>query len=621
MKRFLSFLALTLLWPIWRAPAWAQLTTLGVGGIAAVVIGTLITPSIVPQVSSYFNANSANGATNNALKPNNGTAGPFELPPAANNSAVIYIEGSIDASLGYNTFETETAISNGSSSAGITVSGNGPGQPAFTVSRNAGGGAPGSQWWNAVSSNLNSSAATQGTGTGYFAGYYPFTATGGNCLREPSGVWQPGQVPHIVDPGFLCGFPPTVDVSLIPGDGAKQNTGTSATPAQAATTCTPNSPIAGEVTITAHLAVAHGIAPGQTYALGGFPSVFATNYTALPGTSGTTLIGEATVNGGSCTTPVAFSGEGTALSGTAGSVTMVPITATNPYGIGETGITTRTAGHFCGIVGEYGSESSFPGAQFASFVDDRGNALPGAPALVPWLNQGTANFTGYTVAGAQSPSSPSLTVTALTPYTFTTWSYSATTGFVTFTMDPTAGLTGFIPGSEFTVTGGGGVAGKTYVVVAQAGVTYPGLTIVANPLSGPVGTPQANNPGASIASGTMASVVMPNMQVLGSTASLTGAVIAPYGQFGATGVGGVGTYALTLTQRARPSRQGLTTGRLGRESRATCKPRAGQRPIRCSSSGAPSAESGSARVRSSRKLSARRLSTSTMPNSSGPLSR
>jgi len=99
MKRFLSFLALALLGPMWRMPAWAQLTTLGVGGIAAAVIGTLITPSIVPQISSYFNANSSNGATNNALKPNNGTAGAFELPPVANNSHVIYIEGSIDASL------------------------------------------------------------------------------------------------------------------------------------------------------------------------------------------------------------------------------------------------------------------------------------------------------------------------------------------------------------------------------------------------------------------------------------------------------------------------------------------------------------------------------------------
>jgi hypothetical protein len=106
MKRFLSFLALTL-WPIWRAPAWAQLTTLGVGGIAAVVIGTLITPSIVPQVSSYFNQSSPNGATNNALKPNGGAdTGAVEslgFPSPTTNSVVIYVEGSVDSALTYST--------------------------------------------------------------------------------------------------------------------------------------------------------------------------------------------------------------------------------------------------------------------------------------------------------------------------------------------------------------------------------------------------------------------------------------------------------------------------------------------------------------------------------------
>jgi hypothetical protein len=556
MKRFLSFLALTL-WPIWRAPAWAQLTTLGAGGVAAVIISNLVTPSIVPQISSYFNANQATGDTNNALAPNNGVAGAFELPSVTNNSHVVYIEGSIDASLAYNTFESETAISNGAIASGLTVSGNAAGQPAFTVSRNAGGGAPGSQWWNAVSSNLNGSSASQSTGTGYFSGYYPFTATGGNCAREPTGVWLPGVGARIVDPGFLCGFPPTVDVSLIPGDGAQQSTGAGGS----ATTCVSNSPVTGQVTVTTHLAVAHGLVAGQTFPLSGFTptALNLSTYVALPSPNSTTLVGTAAMAGGSPGTCPSLVGlvEGKALAGINGSITMVPITTTNPFGIGETGITTKTSQHFCGLVGEYGSDSSFPGAQFASFVDDKGNALPGAPALVPWLNQGTENFTGFISFGTQSPASPALTVTALTPYTVTSWAYSGSTGFVTFTMDATAGLTGFIPGSEFTVTGGGGVAGKTYVVVAQAGVTYPGLTIVANPLSGPVGTPLANNPGASGTGGSMASVIMPNMQIIGSTANLTGSVIAPFGQFGGTGVGGLGTYALVNN----PS-TGTLTGRI-----------------------------------------------------------
>ena len=82
MKRFLSFLVLALLGPLWRMPAWAQLTTLGVGGIAAVVVGTLMTPAPFPQPSTYFNLNGPTGTANYVLKPNNGTIGAeFFRPP------------------------------------------------------------------------------------------------------------------------------------------------------------------------------------------------------------------------------------------------------------------------------------------------------------------------------------------------------------------------------------------------------------------------------------------------------------------------------------------------------------------------------------------------------------
>jgi hypothetical protein len=548
MKRFLSFLALTLLWPIWRAPAWAQLTTLGVGGIAAVVIGTLITPSIVPQVSSYFNQNAANGTTNNALLPNGGTAaslkpGALEFPAAAQNSMVLYLEGSVNSALNYS-IGAESALAS-SGFAGLQVSVNGPGQPSIFVQRNDGGGITGSQWWNAASSNTNTGAFSVTAGSGYNTGQFPFTITNSGCARDPGGVWAgQGGGAKVVDPGFLCPVtPPSLSLALIPGAGGRQSTGPAASPAQASTTCVSNSPVAGEMTVTAHLAIAHGVAPAQTYTMQGFTAQTGYNatYVALAGSNGTTLVGETTTGAGTCPTSPATQ-EGTALSGVGGTINAIAITPTNPWGFGATGITTRNAQHFCGIVGEYGADSNFPGAQFASFVDDKGNPLPGAPALVPWLNQGTANFTGYVTAGAQSPSSPALTVTAMNPYTITSWSYSALTGFVTFTMDATAGLTGFIPGSEFTVTGGGGVAGKTYVAVA--GTT--GLTIVGNPLSGPLGAPQANNPGVSGTGGTMVSVIMPNVDVLGTTnITLGGSVITPYGTFGSTGTGGVGTYALT----------------------------------------------------------------------------
>ena len=548
MKRFLSFLVLTLLWPIWRVPAWAQLTTLGVGGIAAVVIGTLITPTIVPQPASYFNQNSPNGATNNALKPNGGADGgavkSLGFPSPVNNSFVLYIEGSVDSALTYSSSGIKSALASAGTS-GLQLTLNGVGQPAILVQRNDGGGLAGSQWWSASGSNTNTSSLSVTAGSGYNTGQFPFTITNSGCARDPSGVWAgQGGTAHLVDPGFLCPVtPPSLSLAAIPGAGGRQKTGPAASPAQASTTCVSNSPVAGEMTVTAHLAIAHGVAPGQTYTMQGFTAQTGYNatYVALLGTSGTTLVGETTLGGGTCPTSPATQ-EGTALNGVGGTINAIPISVTNPYGFGVTGITMNNGQHFCGIVGEYGQDSGFTGSQFASFVDDKGNPFPGAPALVPWLNQGTANFTGYVVPGAQSPSSPALTVTAMNPYTITSWSYSATTGFVTFTMDPTAGLTGFIPGSEFTVSGSSG-GNQTYVAVAGTG----GTTVVGNPLSGPVGTPQANNPGASGTGGTMVSVIMPNMDVLGTTSiTVGGSVIAPYGTFGGTGTGGVGTYALTV---------------------------------------------------------------------------
>ena len=101
MKRFLSFLVLALLGPLWRMPAWAQLTTLGVGGIAAVVVGALVTPPIVPQPGTYFNVNSAQGSVNYALRPNGGTQNAAELlPTTPTNSHVIYVEGITGTDIG-----------------------------------------------------------------------------------------------------------------------------------------------------------------------------------------------------------------------------------------------------------------------------------------------------------------------------------------------------------------------------------------------------------------------------------------------------------------------------------------------------------------------------------------
>ena len=75
-----------------------------------------------------------------------------------------------------------------------------------------------------------------------------------------------------------------------------------------------------------------------------------------------------------------------------------------------------------------------------------------------------------------------------------------------------------------------------------------GTTVVGNPLSGPIGLPQANNPGASTGTGGSAvGVIMPGMYFPGAGSTNTAAsLISPFGTFGSTGVGGVGTYALTF---------------------------------------------------------------------------
>ena len=502
----------------------------------------ITTSAIVPQPSAFMN-NQNGGAINNALKPNGGAVGAFELPTTPTKSWAIPFEGVISPGLGYGTNETQYILGEGATGAtgsGLQVAGNLNGQPAWYFQRNAGGASPGSNWWNAISLNTLNGGSTANSGSGYLGGYYSFTATNSTCAREPTAIWTVGGGVDVVDPGFLCGASPTF-TSIIPGDGAQQATGAGSV----TTTCVSNSPVSGEMTVTAHVAVAHGVLPSQTYALQGFtPTGYNAIYTALQGTTGTTLVGETTTGGGTC--PAAVSGEGTALSGTGASFTL----NLTPTSIGAFGITTKTGQHFCGVIGEYGDNSPFPGAQFASFVDDNGNALPGAPALVPWLNQGVATgIVGFVVAATQ----PALTVTAMTPTTITAASYSA--GQVTFT---TSTSTGLIKGSEFTVSGMM-PSGYNQTYVAVAGTS--GATIVGNPLSGPVGVPQAlSNPGSFVSGGQLVSVIMPGMQIPGLS---LGNVVLPFGQGGGTGAGGIGTYTLSANQTTSTLTARIDNGTIG----------------------------------------------------------
>jgi len=538
MKNMLRLSALLLFALVCQPASAGCLTLLFAGKCSASGPPPIVTPTILPLAGSYLNQNAPNGsATNVALRPNGGLdTGAVEslgFPSPTTNSHVIYVEGTVDTALGagVSAGNGESLLSNNSGVSALVVTTNGPGLPAFFTQRVAT-----QPWWTAASSNLISPGTAATAGTGYATGYYPFTATGGNCAREPAGVWTGGSVfVNITDPGFNCGTTPTVAALAIPADGAQQTTG-----ASFASTCTANSPVTGQVKITASVAVAHGILPGQTFLLGTFPAPFATTYTALPGTSGTTLIGTAPINGGSCTMPVNFTGEGTALGGTGATLTLTAVSTTAPYAVGATGVTTQNGQRFCGIVGEYGSEvgSNFPGAQFASFVDTNGNPLPNAPALVPNLNQGTANFTGTVTNG-----SAVLTVSAMPTTTITGASYVAASGSVlakaSFTV---SAAPRFMPGSEFTVSGMT-PSGYNGTYVADGATTQASTTIVGIPMTGPLGTPAVlASLGAGTGFGSFVSVLMPGMVVQGTTPS---AQIGPF----ATGQrGGVGSYTLTASQ-------------------------------------------------------------------------
>ena len=104
------------------------------------------------------------------------------------------------------------------------------------------------------------------------------------------------------------------------------------------------------------------------------------------------------------------------------------------------------------MLGEYGDDSALPGAQFLSVVDEKGNALPGSPALVQTPNMGTANFTGFTTT-----SSATMNVTAMnSAYTITlsaAWS-NGVSGLPASLwgrdLSQVSSNPGYIQGSQFT---------------------------------------------------------------------------------------------------------------------------------------------------------------------------
>ena len=532
MKRyFTSLVTFSLIETIGRHPAFAGvLMLLGVGG-GAVGISQLTTPTIVPFISANFNPNQSIGTTSNGLKLNGGAAGALAMPPGNaggyTGSFGLYFEATVNPNLGYNNGGLEILFP------GLALLGNtSPGQPTFTAQRLANGGIPGSQWWQ-IPFLTGFSTVSATAGSNYATGFYPFTASGGGCAVAPTGVWSGANV-DIVSTGFGCQTPPTFVAATVPNAGAQQ-TGITATCASGG---------AGML-VTTSVPVSPGLSPGLTYSLSAFTTaptgVINTTFTAttVTGAGPYTVVGTAA---GACPT---ISSTGTFGSGTGGAFTFPAFSATNPLLQGGTGITTKSGQHICGMIGEYGDDSPFPGAQFLTMVDDKGNPLPGAPALVPYLNQGTANFTGFTTVSSQT-----MNVTATNPYTITsaTWD-NAVSGFsglglVRFNVSSNPG---FVAGSEFTVSGmSPSSVNGTYAAVNGTSSAQ----IIGNQLTGPGGVPQAfANPGAITTASTpqMISVIFPGMSILGSTGP---SYVLPYGSASTTGTGSnaPATYQLSASQ-------------------------------------------------------------------------
>lgn len=520
MKRFFKAIAaLAVAYP--KSAIAGSMLLLGAGG--AVGIALFTTPTITPQTSTYFNQNQVGGNTNNVLKPNGGVAGAFSPPSTATNSMLMYFELGVSPTLAYSQSEEDPL------SPLILIANTVPGQPAFWYQKTV-SGILGTQWLVSPSpSDIGSIAVV--AGTNYNTGFFPFTATGGGCAREPTGVWYTAGPAQIVDHGFMCPTTPTATALSAPNSGAQQ-TATSATCASGG---------AG-ILVTTSVPISPGLSPGQLYTVnltgtGGTSLNPATlTATSVTGSGPYSVVGTIA---GSCPTGLA----GTILSGTGATLTMPAAVVTAPFQFGNTGITTNNNQRICGFLGEDGDDSAspFPGAQFISMVNEKGNSLPGSPALVPWLNQGTANFTGYTLAGTQATGpTPALNVTTMNSYTITAASFTA--GHATFT---TSAAPGFIAGSEFTVSGMTPTAWNgTYVAVG--GTTQASTSITGNLLTGPAGTPTPQStPATATGFGSMVSVILPGMTILGANGP---GVVSPYGTFGSSGTGGTGSYGLITNQ-------------------------------------------------------------------------
>jgi hypothetical protein len=206
MKRIIALLFGSALLGLLPASA-TMITLTGAGGVT-IGAGPLTPPSLVPQLSAAFDSNIPNGYSNNGLKVNGGGAvGSMEYPTTPTNSVFYTFEGSVDAM----TLGTETPLG-----ANLFLGTPNEGTPTFYMQPGIGGQSV--HWWGGLTAIFPSGVSPlnlTAVGSGYNPGIYPWTASGGGCTREPSGVWAPyNNTLDFSDPGFGCNAAPTIIPAL-----------------------------------------------------------------------------------------------------------------------------------------------------------------------------------------------------------------------------------------------------------------------------------------------------------------------------------------------------------------------------------------------------------------------
>ena len=151
-----SFIGTLLAYP--KSAALASMVLLGAGGAGIVAI-VFTTPTIVPQASSYFNQNAASGRFQQCAQSRMAASTPAQsncsaFPRRSRIPCVLYVEGSVNRGARLLHVRNRKRCSvGGTLSRSLILTGTQPASRRSWSQRNLGGGVPGSQWWNAVSTN------------------------------------------------------------------------------------------------------------------------------------------------------------------------------------------------------------------------------------------------------------------------------------------------------------------------------------------------------------------------------------------------------------------------------------------------------------------------------------